>query len=221
MRALAGLLVLVPLLCAAQGQLPVERPHVKVGDRWTYQRMNYDAGKPTSTYEMQVVFADRGMIQVVSTQKLKEEEVDTTYTGDWNAVSTAARVFYPHTGWFKFPLQVGDSYKAAYETVIPKQSIKARNERQVTVVGWEDVVVPAGKFRALKIVSDGRFQRVEPSSVSGSSRNVIWYVPAIKRWAKITLENRPDGAAGMSKSKGKGKGRGEYSGEELVEYKVQ
>lgn len=215
MRALAGLLLLVPLHCAAQAQLQVERPHVSVGERWTYQRMNYDAGKPGSRYEMQVVFADRGVIQVVSTQKSKDEEVDTTYTADWNAVSTAARVFYPHTGWFKFPLQVGDSYKAAYDTVIPKQNIKARNERQVTVVGWEDVVVPAGKFRALKIVSDGRFQRVETSSVSGISRNVIWYVPAVKRWVKITLENRPDGA------KGKGKGRGEYSGEELVEYKVQ
>jgi hypothetical protein len=211
MRAIAAALLLWPLLGAAQPALPIERPHVKVGDRWTYQRVNYAARKAGSRYELEVVFSDRGVIQVVSTQKSKQEELDTTYTADWNAVSTATRVFYPHTGWFKFPMQVGDQYKAAYDTVIAKQNIKARNERQVSVVGWEDVFVPAGKFRALKVVAEGRFQRVETSSVSGLSRNVIWYVPEIKRWVKLTLENRPDG----------GKGRGEYSGEELVEYKVQ
>jgi hypothetical protein len=179
--------------------------------------MDYDAGKPRGRYEMQVVFSDRGVIQVVNTQKSKVEEFDTTYTADWNAVSTAGRVFYPHTGWFKFPLQAGDRYKAAYESVIPGKNIKARNQREVAVVGWEEVVVPAGKFRALKIVSEGRFQRVETSSVSGLSRNVIWYVPEVRRWVKLTLENRP----GSQTGKGPGKGKGEYSGEELVEYKIQ
>ncbi|HSA88394.1 MAG TPA: hypothetical protein VLF42_00690 [Burkholderiales bacterium] len=213
MRALAALLLLAPLLCAAQPGVPVERPDVKVGDRWTYRRMDYDEGKALGTYEVQVVFAQRGVIQLVGTRKYKDEEVDTTYTADWNAVSTAARVFYPHTGWFKFPLQVGDSYKAAYETVIPKKDIKSRTERQVTVVGWEDVVVPAGKFRALKIVSEGRFQRLETSTLSGTSRNVIWYVPQVKRWVKLTRETRP-----LAR---KSKGRGEHAGEELVTYRLQ
>lgn len=216
MRSIAGALLLLPLVCTAQPGVPVERPQVRVGDRWTYQRMNYDAGKALGRFETRVVFSDRGVIQMVSTGKTSADEVDTTYTADWNAVSTAARVFYPHTGWFKFPLQAGDSYKAGYDSVIPGRNIKARNERQVTVVGWEDVVVPAGKFRALKIVSEGRFQRVETSMVAGTSRNVIWYVPSIKRWAKLTLENRPEGVKAA-----KGKRAGEYSGEELVDYKVQ
>lgn len=213
MRAFAALLLLAPLLCAAQPAPPVERPNVKVGDRWTYRRMDYNAGKALGAYETQVVFAQRGVIQLVGTRKSKDEEVDTTYTADWNAVSTAARVFYPHTGWFKFPLQVGDSYKAAYETVTPKKDIKARTERQVTVVGWEDVVVPAGKFRALKIVSEGRFQRFETSTRSGVSRNVIWYVPQVRRWVKLTRETRLLG--------GKSKGKGEHTGEELVAYRLQ
>jgi len=203
--------------CGAQPAAPVARPEVKVGDRWTYQRMDYDANRALGRYEMQVVFAERGVIQVVSTRESGEEEIDTTYTADWNAVSTVSRVFYPHTGWLRFPLQIGATYKAGYETVVAKKGWKTRNERTVTVVGWEDVVVPAGKFRALKVVSDGRFERLDKGSVSGTSRNVIWYVPEIKRWAKITLEIRPAGGMG----KGKGKGKGEYSGEELVDYKLQ
>jgi len=198
--------------CHAQSSAPIARPEVKVGDRWTYQRMDYGANQARGRYEMQVVFADRGVIQVVSTQKFKEEEIDTTYTADWNAVSTASRVFYPHTDWLRFPLRIGATYRTGYDTVVAKKGWKTRNEREVTVVGWEEVTVLAGKFRALKIVSDGRFERLD-KALSGTSRNVMWYVPEIKRWAKVTLENRP--------ARGQGKGRGEYTGEELVDYKLQ
>jgi len=207
-RVLAALLLVIPLAGAAQ----VPRPEVKVGDRWTYQRMDYDAGKPRGRYEMQVVFAERGVIQVVSTSKGKEGEVDTTFTSDWNAVTVPGRVFNPHTGWFRFPLQVGATYSAAFEVIMPKKAANSRNERQVKVVGWEEVVVPAGRFRALKVISEGHYQRIDNTFASGTSRNVIWYVPEIKRWAKITLENRPIGRRG---------GPGEHSGEELVDYKVQ
>jgi hypothetical protein len=206
-KALAALLLLFPVAAGAQ----VPRPDVKVGDGWTYRRMDYDAGKPRGLYSMRVVFAERGVIQVVSLYGQKEGEVDTTYTADWNAVTVPGRVFNPHTGWFKFPLQVGDKYKASFEAIMPKKEASSRNEREVTVVGWEEITVPAGTFRALKIVSDGRFQRIDNTYISGTSRNVIWYVPEVKRWVKITLENRPTG----------GRGAGEFSGEELVGYKVQ
>jgi hypothetical protein len=209
MKVLAALLWLVPLAGAAQ---PVERPLVKVGDRWTYQSINLDSGKVGGRFELEVVLAERGVIQVVSTRKHRADEVDTTYTQDWNAVSTATRFFYPHTGWFKFPLQAGDRYKVGYDAEMPKKGWKARNERQVSVVGWEEIAVPAGKFRALKIISDGRFDRTS-DSLRGTSRNVIWYVPEVRRWVKLTLENRPDGA--------KGRGKGEYTGEELVAYALK
>jgi hypothetical protein len=212
MRALAAVVLLVPLACAAQREAPVPAPEVKVGDTWTYQRMDYDANQRRNRYEMRVVFAERGVIQVVSTQRNKEGEVDTTYTSEWNAVTIPGRVFNPHTGWFKFPLQVGATYNAAFDVTLLKKNIaESRNERQVKVVGWEDVVVPAGRFRALKVVSEGHFQRLDNTFMKGTSRNVIWYVPEIRRWAKITLENRPTGT----------QGHGEHTGEELVGYKLQ
>ena len=45
---------------------------------------------------------------------------------------------------------------------------------------------------------------------SGDSRNVIWYVPEVKRWVKFMSETRPIG-----------RGRGEHSAEELLDYEVQ
>lgn len=209
--AAVALFFALPAWCAAQGGAPVARPEVKVGDRWTYQRMDYDANQRRARYEMRVVFAERGVIQVVSTQAGKDEEVDTTYTAEWNAVTVPGRVFNPHTGWFRFPLRIGDTYPAAFETILPKKGASSRNERKVSVLGWEEVVVPAGRFRALKIVSEGSYQRIDNTFASGTSRNVIWYVPEIRRWAKITLENRPRGRGGA----------GEHAGEELVDYKLQ
>jgi hypothetical protein len=208
MRGLAAALLAVPLVCAAQA---VPRPDVKVGDSWTYRRMNYDANRPGDIFTMSVVFAERGVIQAVSLYGKKKGEVDTTYTADWNPVSSASRVFNPHTGWFRFPLRVGDTYKASYEAIEPRTKGSWRAEREVKVVGWEEVVVPAGKFRALKIVSEGQYRRTDVFG-SGTSRIVIWYVPEIKRWAKRTLESRPTSA---------GRGNGEYSGEELVDYRLQ
>jgi len=193
--------------CGAQPEAPVARPEVKVGDRWTYQRMDYDARQARGKYEMEVVFAERGVIQVVSAQKNKGGEIDTTYTSEWNAVTVPGRVFNPHTGWFRFPLQVGATYEAAFEAIMPKKGVQSRNQRRVRVVGWEEVTVPAGKFRALKLISEGEFQRLDGKS--GTSRNVIWYVPEVKRWVKNTLENRG------------GRGPGEHTGEELLEYRIQ
>ena len=211
MRSAAGIaaLLVLPALCFAQEDKPVPRPDVKLGDRWTYQRMDYDANKALGQpYHIRVVFAERGVIQMVSVRK--GDEVDTTYTHEWNAVTVPGRVFNPHTGWFKFPLQVGATYTAAFETIVLKKDATSRNERRVRVVGWEEVVVPAGKFRALKIVSEGQFRRIDNTTLSGTARNVIWYVPEVKRWVKSTFENESPR-----------KGRLEYSGEELVAFEVQ
>jgi hypothetical protein len=211
-RALAAaLFCALPALCAAQADAQVPRPEVKVGDRWVYQRMDYASGEPRGRYELRVVLAERGVIHIVSSRgEAEQRESDLTYTADWNAVSEHGRLYTPHSGWFKFPLRVGARHRAAFEVLNPRTLTSSKAERDVTVVGWEEVTVPAGKFRALKLVSEGRYQRLDHASRVGTSRDVIWYVPEIRRWAKITFET--------SRS---GKGTGGHSGEELVAYGVQ
>jgi hypothetical protein len=207
--ALAALLAL-PALCAAQADAPVPRPEVKVGDRWSYQRVDYDTGRVFGKYVLEVAFAGRGVIHVVKTRARKLEEGDNTFTADWNAVSTDGRVFNPHSGLLRFPLRIGDSYSTTFDAAILKKQGSARNERQVKVIGWEEVTVPAGKFRALKIVAEGHFQRLDTRS-SGNARNVIWYVPEVRRWVKMVGESRPLGRGGA----------GEHTGEELLDYKLK
>ena len=123
-------------------------------------------------------------------------------------MSTRTRVFDPHTGWFRFPLAPGAAYEAQFEARMPKKGdVHTRQRRGVSVKGWEEVVVPAGRFRALRIESEGAFQRIDKSG-GGRARNVIWYAPDVRRWVKLTLEVRTRGGI-------------ERSGEELVAFELQ
>ena len=55
-------------------------------------------------------------------------------------------------------------------------------------VGWEELRVPAGKFRAVKIETQGTWQRLD-LNLEGTARFVIWYVPELRRWAKFMYED--------------------------------
>ncbi len=157
--------------------------------------MNHLTNVPGDPYEVQVTFADGNVIQGVVTWKAEPPEADVTWTSDWNAVVSATEgmglfdrvgAFDPHFGLFKFPLQVGSSWKSAYELRLPRRSdLRVRHERTVSVVGYEDVVVAAGRFRALKVVAEGTYQHLGFSRGTGTTRTVAWYVPEVKRWVKV------------------------------------
>ena len=191
--------------CAAQADRPVAKPQVKVGDTWTYSRLgrvSNQSGRSTT----RVTFINERVIQT-----LTGKDADETWTTEWNAVSARnGNVYMPERGMLRFPLRVGDSYTVVYETKAPRSGTGAahvKHERTAKVVGWEEVEVPAGKFRALKIEISGSFYRID-AGFSGTARDVIWYVPSVKRWVKQTYEDSNP--------------RGGYfwSGEELVSYKV-
>ena len=202
---IVALLLALPALCAAQ-EAAVPKPEVKVGDSWTYQRLGRKSNQPGRS-TTRVTFVNERVIQT-----LTGNEGDETWTTDWNAVSTrSGNVYLPEQALLRFPLRAGDSYPVVYETKAPRSGTGAahsRHERTAKVVGWEEVQVPAGKFRALKIEVDGPFYRID-AGFSGSAKHVIWYVPSVKRWVKLTYEDSTP--------------RGGYfwSGEELVSYKVK
>ena len=198
-----------PAPCAAQADAAVPRPEVKIGDSWTYRRIDLQTNKPTGFSLLRVTFANERAIQTTN-HSGRKEQVDATWTAEWNAVSSAGdSIFEPHSGLLKFPLQAGATYKVVYDMKRPqKGAFQVKHDRTARVVGWEEVEVSAGKFRALKIEIEGTYQRVD-KSISGTAKTVIWYVPEVKRWVKWASENKAS--------------RGLLNGFvlELVEYKVQ
>jgi len=212
--AIIFLFLMWPALCAAQADTPVAEPEVKAGDRWTYRRMASGSYNPGETYEMRVTFAARNAIHVVVTGK-DGRESDATYTPEWNdVVSPTGRINSRARGELQFPLTVGASYKLDWfvdtpHTGHPALSETGSHKRTVKVAGWEEIAVPAGKFRALRVEAEGRY---EAGRASGLVREVFWYVPEIKRWAKHTYDVTRLSMKGSYRDRG---------GEELVEFKVQ
>jgi hypothetical protein len=196
-------------VCAAETD-PVERPQVKPGDSWSYRRMDYFTNQPDGRLRETVSFANERVIQVLARRGRNDKEIDSSYTAEWNQVATPNdRVLEPDQGLFKFPMRPGDTHEARYDVKVPREGrYEVRHQRRVKVIGWEEVTVPAGKFRALRIESEGPYQRLD-TAISGTAKDTAWYVPEVKRYVKWTFENWTF------------KGRNQWWGLELLEYKVQ
>jgi len=184
---LALLLLALPILSAGQSDAPVRRPEIRVGDSWTYRSTNYFA-PGTHEHETRVSFADDRAILVVSTSKSDGKEVDSSWTREWNAVTSPSRfVFRPDSGLFRFPLRVGNQHEVKYELLRPRMSTaESSTTGSAKVVGWETVDVPAGKFRAIKVELDSTVQPVDGSRAF-SRQGTFWYVPEVRRWVKFQI----------------------------------
>ena len=176
--------------CLAQGDKPVARPEVKLDDRWVYRNTNARRKPPAIIYELRVSFVDSRAIHAVIERQGGRKDSDATWTRDWNAVNAVDEgVFEVEKGMFQFPLSIGQQYPAMWEVRRPRAGeFHVRHERKVTVTGWEDVEVPAGKFRALKLQADGYYRRID-TLASDEARNTYWYVPQVKRWVKHVYQD--------------------------------
>ena len=200
MRAACLLILVVAALpAAAAAEDRVDRPELRAGDRWTYRfvRSGPKVKNPKArVYELVVTFVGPKAMQSVQTQP-DGKQIDTTWTPEWNVVNDMrSGSFYPDSGTFRFPLRPGATYTSTYEVARPKaDKTDARETLEVRVVGWEEVTVPAGTFRALRVEATGTSQRLDLPARGrrharnpGTLRYVYWYVPQVKRWAKMTME---------------------------------
>jgi len=208
--ALAAVLLSLPALCAAQkGDAAVPRPDLKVGDRWVYMEKRSNEATPWA-FELAVTFADDKAVHTVTTTQGGRRETDAIWTPEWNPIASAAGgIFDPKREVLRFPLRPGSAWKSVYELRLPKKGeYRAKWEWTVKVEGYEEIVVPAGKFRALKVVGDANVQRLDVPG-AGTAREVHWYVGRVKRVVKYTFEEFSD------------RRRTYWQEEELVFYSVQ
>ena len=196
LAALFSFFVLIPSTGLAQTAKPAKpaasaaRPNVKVDDRWVYRRTDKRMKPPILVYELRVSFVDARAIHTVVERQGGRRESDATWTPEWNGVVQVDEgVIELEQGMLQFPLSPGKQYPAAWEIRRPRAgAFHVRHERKVTVVGWEDIEVPAGKFRALKVQADGHFRRIDKLG-SDEARNTYWYVPQVKRWVKHVYQD--------------------------------
>jgi hypothetical protein len=197
----------------------VNAPIVKAGDTWTY-KMTTETGASGWNQTRDDTTVSRVTSSTIyytvkasgSTQPPKE-----LFAGlDWSRARDIDGKETVVNKPFSFPLTMGKAWEVHYREPHPNKAHRSEEwTHKYTVVGFESIEVPAGKFNALKIEAEGRWTaELEPSqtvvqgaqsnaggtsmvtqmqkttekTVSGRTYKAFWYVPEVRRWVKSVEE---------------------------------
>jgi hypothetical protein len=157
-----------------------ERPTYAVGDRWVVDKLEYRLARVDGD---RYVFESDGRNEIHLTRDLTvarvvrsgQTQYDLTFTARW-----------------PWPLQPGKftqsrAYTPSEPTGVPRRGLSASNagDYQVTttVDAYEDVVVPAGRFKAFKVTEE--FGRQAAGSYMPFWRVTYWYAADARRLMKV------------------------------------
>ncbi|HEY8100176.1 MAG TPA: hypothetical protein VIF82_05445 [Burkholderiaceae bacterium] len=204
----------------------VDHPNLKEGDRWVYN-VRFEENKAgvmsTTARKWETSISRVGLTTMTLARKPVDSNLPPTEVGlnaDWSATRSLNGKNTVTDRPFDFPMQQGKTWKI--ETVEEKPDPQSKTQKitlQYTVVGWEDVKVPAGTFKALKIEAEGEWAKefeprgastnsaantaptgativmhsqapFTPPPVSGRLYKAYWYVPAVKSFVKTINEDQ-------------------------------
>ena len=220
---LSSILLSVSLVSAQT----IERPNVKPGDTWTYQsttELTANQAKQTpaqfieSHYEVTVIRTGSTGILIARKQRgSKLPAMEMLLGSDWSRSRSINGEETVVNRPLQFPLKPGKSWEMKFTENNPNSEFKSYETKLTyTVIGWEEVSVPAGKFKALKIEVDGRWKNERepstdtfrgtrtsqggttnltqsrksgPTTFSGKLYRIYWYVPEAKTYVKSIEES--------------------------------
>ncbi len=121
------------------------------------------------------------------------------YDRQWNPIGTRGKAgegfdYSPPVKYYDFPLYPGKRWSGTST----ERNIKTGQVREHTinaeVGGWETITVPAGTFRAIKVMIRNAVKDLQTGQVKSGS-DISWYAPLAKRSVKseLTAFNAIDG----------------------------
>jgi hypothetical protein len=202
----------------------LERPQLKEGDTWVYRETREvgPAGWNQSRDELTVTRVTSSTIYLaVKPSGSSQAPREIFFGSDWSRSRDVNGKDTVVNRPLSFPLSQGRSWDVSYTEQNPNKAHKLEKfDNRFTVVGYEMVEVPAGKFRALKIESEGHWeaqlapgqsvvqsaqtgqggatlttqvQNASERGTSGKTYKAYWYVPEVKRWVKSVEEDYSSG----------------------------
>jgi hypothetical protein len=172
--SLSFFVLFIPAIVCAQNK--VEAPVWNMGDKWsltgdvTITVVNADE----KTYA--VKYSTAGGESILISEK---SSLNRLYSMDKDKRT-------PYEGrnkrLFNFPLEIGKSWNDNFTT---KGALKQYTYLETfTVLGWEDIVVQAGKFRTLKI----EYKQGRDDEPTKEGKLWYWYSPDVKYMVKCQYE---------------------------------
>jgi hypothetical protein len=178
-------------------QNAVEKPRFTIGDRWVSRGLvQWQDGvevNDENSVESKISAVSGDNIELVRTTLSSKSGTD---------VGTPSRQKLDASTWttvnpnivegkeviLAFPLQVGKTWRYQYTVRDPRLDIGMTAK----VEGWEEVRVPAGNFKALKVVHEGSWSFTNPYGEKWSGRIIltVWYAPEAKNIIRAEYHTR-------------------------------
>lgn len=207
-------------IASAQAQ-EAPAPELHAGDKWLYQLKieTPPTGSATRHWENTIQRAGAGgMVLATKPVDSNQPPTETLLQDDWSRMVSINGKTVTSNKPFEFPLHPGKTWTLDLTEVHPNPRLKSvRNKMDYKVVGWEEVTVPAGTFKAVKIEADGEwyqeFERTDatassavqtgaagstavaqtrapttPEPRAGRFYRALWYAPEAKREVKLVYE---------------------------------
>jgi hypothetical protein len=164
------------ILCCSINAGAVDRAIYKEGDTWTYRLTDgpttYD-GPVISTQIKTItkVGTDEFEMSVVTTSARGEKKASTELSSlDFNDFSQLPDAPRQEIRTWIWPVDEGKSWTYEVPGVAGKQVWEVR------VKGWEEIQVPAGTFKAVKVERE----LISAPNMRGNRKVVVWYSPDAK-----------------------------------------
>ena len=174
----------------------IDKPVHYPGDTYIVESVFLDSPKWNNVTERRVISVEPDKL-ITTSQNLssKTKTIRTIeYTSGWNLISTrnpngSGVDFSPPLKYYEFPLYPGETWKQ----VTVATNVKTGAIREFSLSGlvgdWEDVSVPAGKFKGIKVtVKRELLNRTTGKRSSGTDNS--WYVPELRRSVKSETTSR-------------------------------
>lgn len=221
----AACVLAVSLASGAAYAQSADVPSIKEGDRWVYSvkaEQNQNGALTASSRRFEAWIVRVGSHSFVMANKAGDSNLpphEASLNPDWSTSAVFNGEEKVVSRPYAFPLSPGKSWDSDSTQPHPAPGVKSlRNKVHYTVLGWEEVTVPAGKFKALKIEMEGtwfkEFDAQGPSAnstvhtsgagqmatvtsqpahtpdpVGGRMYKLTWYVPEVKRDVKTISED--------------------------------
>ncbi len=175
-----------PSAAAAGGgkESAATRPALKAGQQWTYRRVDLWRKQETERFRQELAFEEGGRWMVRWTI-LDSDDVQRrgSITGEYFDPASHgfadSRISGDHSP-LRFPLNPGKNW--SFDYVVRSNAREVKVAQTTVVRGWEEVRVPAGNFRALRVEHEGRYMASESGYTwSGKIREIYWYAPSAGR----------------------------------------
>lgn len=170
MILLGFLMVFIPAIVC--GQDKVQAPVWNIGDKWklTEDVIIMVVNADESSYAVKYLTAGGESILI-----FEKSSVNRLYVMDKDK-----RIPYEgrNKRLFNFPLDIGKTWKDKF---ISKGALKEYTYLETfTVLGWEDIVVQAGKFKTVKI----EYKQANADEPAKEGKLWYWYSPDVKYMVK-------------------------------------